>query len=87
MDKERRITEILRECFDKIRDEVFEVEQETQDYVEEMVLSEYRNTKYVNFNGVCPHCGSKNWEFEGEMYEPEVFHCHECDKWFGLESD
>ena len=52
MDKERRITEILRECFDKIRDEVFEVEQETQDYVEEMILSEYGNTKYVNFDGV-----------------------------------
>lgn len=32
---------------------------------------------------VCPYCGSKNWEFMGEEYEPQEYHCHECDCWFG----
>ena len=32
---------------------------------------------------VCPVCGSKNWEYMGDEYEPQVYHCHECDNWFG----
>ena len=34
---------------------------------------------------VCPYCGSKNWEYMGDEYEPQEYHCHECDCWFGEE--
>jgi len=34
----------------------------------------------------CPNCGSENWEFMGDEYEPQEYHCHECDTWFGDET-
>lgn len=34
-------------------------------------------------NRFCPYCGSENWEWMGNEYEPQEFHCHECDRWFG----
>ena len=34
-------------------------------------------------NEKCPYCGSYNWEFMGDEYSPEEYHCHECDSWFG----
>ena len=39
--------------------------------------------EFEEFYGVCPYCGSENWEFMGEEYEPQPLHCHECDSWFG----
>lgn len=35
----------------------------------------------------CPFCGGENIEYMGAEYEPRPFHCHECDKWFGLAKD
>lgn len=34
-------------------------------------------------NRLCPYCGSENWEWMGNEYEPQKYHCHECDWWFG----
>ena len=33
----------------------------------------------------CPYCGSPNVEWIGNEYEPNDYHCHECDCWFSLE--
>ena len=35
----------------------------------------------------CPFCGGENIEYMGIEYEPRPFHCHECDRWFGLADD
>ena len=34
-------------------------------------------------DSVCPWCGSHNWECMGDEYDPNAYHCHECDNWFG----
>ena len=34
-------------------------------------------------DSVCPWCGSHNWEWMGDEYDPNAYHCHECDNWFG----
>ena len=30
----------------------------------------------------CPLCGSEHIEWMGGEYEPNEWHCHECDSWF-----
>jgi hypothetical protein len=30
----------------------------------------------------CPFCGSTNFEWMGEEYGEEPYHCHECDRFF-----
>ena len=42
MDKERRVTNIIRRFFSELREEI-NVEQETEDYVEELILRELEN--------------------------------------------
>lgn len=34
----------------------------------------------------CPYCGSENIEWMGDAFgdEETPFHCHQCDKWFGV---
>lgn len=39
------------------------------------------NNDYVEY---CPYCGSTNIEWMGDEYEDRPFHCHECDRWFGV---
>jgi predicted nucleic acid-binding Zn-ribbon protein len=34
---------------------------------------------------VCPFCGSEKFEYMGDEYKPQEYHCHECDTWFGDE--
>lgn len=30
----------------------------------------------------CPFCGSTNFEWMGDEYGEEPYHCHECDRFF-----
>ena len=39
MSKEERVISIIRKCFSELREEI-NVEQETEDYVEELILRE-----------------------------------------------
>ena len=39
MSKEERVIGIIRKCFSELREE-FNIEQETEDYVEELILKE-----------------------------------------------
>ena len=42
MDKERRVTNIIRKFFSDLQDEIT-IEQETEDYIEELILNELEN--------------------------------------------
>ena len=60
------------------------------DYVEkhcskyEIDENGYRLSEKTYIVNYCPFCGSENIEWMGESYGTDDFHCHECDKWFGV---
>lgn len=61
-------------------------ESDLHKIVKESVKKMLKEGRFDDKVAFCPYCGSENIEWMGDAYgdEETPFHCHQCDKWFGV---